>query len=88
MGKKSWATLNQQQKVKVKGQSEFAIPLRVEFTLSDLREVILPKAFDLLQGKKLKLHFLGNIKMKAMGAKFNIPIDHHKKIGLDAGLLN
>ena len=82
------AKVIQKSKVKVKGQQEFSVPLRVELSLDDINNILIPKALELLGGSKLKMHFKGNIEMKVMGAKFNIPIDHRHKFSLDSKLFN
>ena len=75
-------------KVKVKGKQEFSVPLRVELSMDDINNILIPKALELLGGSKLKMHFKGNIEMKVMGAKFNISIDHRHKFSLDSKLFN
>ncbi|MCZ6520589.1 MAG: hypothetical protein O6848_03765 [Bacteroidetes bacterium] len=82
------AKVIQQKKVKIKGQQEFSVPLRVELSLDDINNILIPMALDLLAGSKIKMHFKGNIEMKVMGAKFNVPIDHRHKLSLDSKLFN
>jgi LEA14-like dessication related protein len=79
---KKIASVNKKYDLKIKGKSEFTVPLEVEVKLSDINLDALGAALGFLGNKGQEIHFTGKIKVKVYGVPFTIPVDYveHVKI--------
>lgn len=79
---KKIASVNKKYDLKIKGKSEFTVPLEVEVKLSDINLDALGATFGFLSSNGQEIHFTGKIKVKVYGVPFTIPVDYveHVKI--------
>lgn len=68
--------------IKAVGLEDFTVPIDLKLSLKDLQINSLSSAINMLSGDEKQLHFLGNIKVKAYGINFNVPIDHKEAVKL------
>ena len=69
--------------IKIDKNEHFSVPIEVVFSLSDLNTNVITSAINALLGKKQKLSYKGDIKIKAFGIKINVPIDGTTDFDLD-----
>ncbi|MEM9857269.1 MAG: LEA type 2 family protein [Bacteroidota bacterium] len=72
--------INQALKMKVKGESEFKIPVDATFNVSDIG--LLNGLMSLLGGKKMKVRYVGKVKLRVYGVPVAVPVDYEDEIRL------
>ncbi len=60
--------------LKIPAYDEFTIPIELRLTMR--KEGLLGAVFNLLQGKKYTVHYLGHIRVHVHGVTVKIPIDY------------
>ncbi len=74
---KKVGTLDKQYNQKIDGESDFLIPLEVDF---DPGKGILGSILNIMSKKSLTVKYVGNIKIKALGIGYKIPVEYSEKI--------
>ena len=69
-------TLNQ----KIKGQSEFTVPIEVKLALKELG--LLNTIINIFGGKKNEVRMLGKVRVSVHGFAISVPVDHKEEIKL------
>ena len=72
--------INQALKTKIPGQSEFKVPVDATFDIGDIG--LLNGIMSILGGKKMKVRYVGKIKLKIYGVPVAVPIDYQDEIKL------
>ena len=72
--------INQALKTKIPGQSEFKVPVDATFDIGDIG--LLNGIMSILGGKKMKVRYVGKIKLKIYGVPVAVPIDYEDEIKL------
>ena len=72
--------INQALKMKVKGESEFKIPVDATFNVSDIG--LLNGLMSLLGGKKMQVRYVGKVKLRVYGVPVAVPVDYEDEIRL------
>lgn len=65
---------------KIKGQTEFSVPIEVNLAMKELG--LMDTLISLLGGKKYDLHITGKIRVSVRGFAFNVPVDQREEIKL------
>ncbi len=68
--------------VKVGGEEEFSIPLRMRLDMNKIQDNWLSNLVAILRDKSVELHFTGYIRIKILGVGYNVPVDYTEKIKL------
>ncbi len=74
------ARVDQVEKIKVKGNTRFSIPLVMSVDLNKLNTNFLSQISSILSGKGIELHFVGNVKVSIHGFGYKVPVDHKESI--------
>jgi translation initiation factor IF-1 len=82
MGDKLLAQVSLKNKMKIKKQAPFFIPLKARFRLEDIQQNFLDNLLAIVGVKKLKLHFKGEIKISKFGYSQTVPIDYYQEVKL------
>ncbi len=77
---KEIARVEQIEKIKVKGNTRFSIPLVMSVDLNKLNTNFLSQISSILSGKGIELHFVGNVKVSIHGFGYKVPVDHKESI--------
>ncbi|MGD1958124.1 MAG: LEA type 2 family protein [Fulvivirga sp.] len=72
--------INQALKTKIPGQAEFKVPVDATFDIGDIG--LLNGIMSILGGKKMKVRYVGKIKLKIYGVPVAVPIDYQDEIKL------
>lgn len=71
------AFIDQKLTAHIKGQSEFTVPLELQFKRN---EGLVETIFNMFGGKKHSVRFTGRLRVKVKGFPVNIPIDYKDEI--------
>ncbi len=71
----------QRSSIEISKTSEFTIPIHVNIDSKKIN--LFSNAFDLIQGKKIRIKMIGFCKVKKMGITFTIPINHTQEQSLN-----
>jgi len=71
------AFIDQKLTAQIKGQSQFTVPLELQFKRN---EGLVETIFNLFGGKKHGVRFTGKLRVKVKGFPVNIPIDYKDEI--------
>ena len=79
---KSLARITQVKSFKIEKNAKFSIPINVSFALEDLQNGFLNNLLAIVSGKKLTLHFKGEIKVSTWGFTQTVPVSYYEEIRL------
>ena len=79
---KAVGKVNQTGDIKVPANSEFEVPLVIDFAPQDVYDNLLSGLISFISKGEISVYFQGHIKMKAAGINFKVPIDHRDKVKL------
>ncbi|MCW5909297.1 MAG: LEA type 2 family protein [Chitinophagales bacterium] len=82
LDEKQVGTIGQKTDVLVKRKSDFVIPVGVSINPSAGLLNNLTALFDILRDKEIALTLKGNVKVKALGLTFPIPVQYQQKVKL------
>lgn len=68
--------------IKAEGLQDFTVPIDLQLSLKDLQINSISSALAMLGGDEKELHFTGEIKVKAYGINFKVPIDHIENLSI------
>ena len=77
---KKIGTIEQSLKTKIPALSEFKVPVDAKFDVGDVG--VLNSIISVLGGKKMKVHYQGNIKISIHGVPISVPVDYEDEIKL------
>ncbi len=77
---KAVGKVNQIGDIKVPANSEFDVPLVIDFAPKDVYDNLLSGLMSFIAKGELEVHYEGVIKMKAAGITFKVPIDHRDDV--------
>lgn len=80
MDGKRIGVINQALKTKIPGQAEFKVPVDATFDVGDIG--LLNGLMSILGGKKMKVHYVGKIKLRIYGVPVAVPVDYEDEIKL------
>jgi LEA14-like dessication related protein len=61
--------------IKIERNEYFSVPVEISFSLANLNANVITSAINALLGKKQRLSYKGNIKIRAFGIKIKVPVD-------------
>lgn len=76
------ATITQSEQLKIGKNAEFQIPINIKFAMEDAQEGILNNLLNILAGNKIKLHFLGEIKVSTFIITQTVEVDYYEEVKL------
>ncbi len=76
------ATLRETKAVKASGKKQFVVPFEGKFAMADIQRIIEKDGLAYLLGKKVPMHFRGEIKTSLGGWATRIPVDVKEDINL------
>jgi LEA14-like dessication related protein len=82
MGSKKLAQIDLKEKLKIDNNETFLVPLNAEFAMEDIQQGLLDNLVSILGGKKIKLHFKGEIKVSRWGISQSVPVDYFQEVKL------
>lgn len=77
---KKIGSIKQELKTKIPALSEFKVPVDATFNIGDIG--VLNSLFSVIGGKKMKVHYTGNIKISIHGVPLSVPVDYEDEIRL------
>jgi hypothetical protein len=79
---KSLAKITQAKSFKIEKNAKFTIPINVSFAMEDLQSGFLDNLLTIVSGKKLKIHFKGEIKVSTWGFTQTVPVSYYEEVRL------
>lgn len=79
---KTLAQVDLKEKLKIAKNASFMVPLNAEFKMEDIQQGFLDNLVSILGGKKIKLHFQGEIKVSHWGISQSVPVDYFQEVKL------
>ena len=79
---KSLARITQTKHFKIEKNADFSIPINVSFAMKDLQNGFLNNLLTIVSGKKLMIHFKGEIKVSTWGFTQTVPVSYYEEIRL------
>ena len=76
------AHITQNEKLKIGKNTTFSVPFTASFAMDDLQNGFLDNLINVLSGKKVKLHFKGEIKVSTWGFTQTVPVDFVEEVKL------
>ena len=80
MNNKKVGVIDEVLKTKIPAESEFKVPFGATFNVSDIG--ILNGLMSMLGGKKMKVRYVGKIKLKIYGVPVSVPVDYTDEVKL------
>jgi len=77
---KKVANINEQQSLKIPGNSDFTVPLIIAIGMEEVQKNMLSNLISILGGRSMTLQFKGFIKVSSRGIGKKIPIEYTEKI--------
>jgi len=74
--------VRQRGEVKIRGKQDFAIPISISLPTAKLFNNFLSAMAFAAKKKELDIQYTGNVKLKAYGIPYNIPVEYDGKVGL------
>ena len=78
----SLARISQQEHLVIEENSSFSIPFKASFAMEDIQQGFLDNLLSIVSGKKIKLHFKGEIKISTWGFTQTVPVDYYEEVKL------
>ena len=82
LNEKSLARLTQTEHFKIEKNASFTIPINVSFAMEDIQSGFLENLLTIVSGKKLQLHFKGEIKVSTWGFTQTVPVSYYEEVRL------
>ena len=79
---KSLARITQTKHFKIEKNANFSIPINVSFAMKDLQNGFLDNLLTIVSGKKLMIHFKGEIKVSTWGFTQTVPVSYYEEVRL------
>lgn len=76
------AEITQAEALVVKPKAEFRIPINIRFAMEDVQQGLLSNLVNILSGNKIKLHFVGNIRVGTFIFTQVVPVDYYEEVRL------
>ncbi|MBD0401278.1 LEA type 2 family protein [Flammeovirga sp. EKP202] len=76
-------SVNQNLTSEAKKQSEFSLPLEVQFPPKALFSNLLGGILNMATGEDFEVRYTGYVKTKALGVSFKVPFDQKETLGLN-----
>lgn len=76
------AHISQSEKFTIEKNSSFIIPFDASFAMEDIQDGFFENLISIVSGKKLKLQFVGEIKVSTWGFSQKIPVDYYVEVKL------
>lgn len=67
---------------KIEAQSNFSVPIQLQFALEDAQQGLLHNLLAIVTSDKVKLHFLGEIRVSTWGFSQRVPVDYYEEVRL------
>jgi LEA14-like dessication related protein len=65
---------------KIKSKSDFTVPIEVKFPPDKLYKNLFQGLLGMLTKQEYEVRYVGEVKMKAYGVSFTVPVDEKKKV--------
>ncbi|GAB4341620.1 MAG: hypothetical protein OHK0038_21330 [Flammeovirgaceae bacterium] len=65
---------------KIESKSDFTVPIKVKFPSDKLYKNLFQGLLGMLTKQEYEVRYIGEVKMKAYGISFTVPIDDKKKV--------
>lgn len=82
LDEKTLATITQSESLTIKPQSEFSIPIKIQFAMEDVQQGLLNNLMNILSGNNIKLHFVGDIKVSTFIITQTVDVDYYEEVKL------
>lgn len=79
---KSLARITQTDHFKLEKNAKFTIPINVSFAMADIQNGFLDNLLTIVSGKKLMIHFKGEIKVSTWGFTQTVPVSYYEEVRL------
>ena len=79
---KSLARITQTDHFKIEKNAKFSIPINVSFAMADIQNGFLDNLLTIVSGKKLMIHFKGEIKVSTWGFTQTVPVSYYEEVRL------
>ncbi len=77
------ALIKQRERIGIKGQSEFVIPLKATISVDHFADLALKNMGSIFSGKPLTIELSGELRIKRFGIIQNIPIEYKQEVSPD-----
>lgn len=82
LDEKSLATITQSESLTIEPKAEFTIPINIQFAMEDVQEGLLSNLMNILTGNKIRLHFVGDIKVSTFIFTQTVKVDYYEEVKL------
>lgn len=82
LNNKTLAKISHHENIKIGKQASFSVPFTASFAMEDIQQGFLDNLLTIISGKKLKLHFKGEIKVSTWGFTQTVPVDYYEEVKL------
>jgi hypothetical protein len=79
---KTLAIITQAEPLKINSNSEFKIPIHIQFAMEDVQQGLLNNLMNILSGNYIKLHFVGDIKVSTFIFSQKVEVDYYEEVKL------
>ena len=79
---KTLATISQNIPLQISPKSQFTIPVNIQFAVEDIQDGFLNNLMSILAGNKIKLHFVGDIKVSTFIISQSVKVDYYEEVKL------
>lgn len=76
------STIQEEYDMELDPESDFSVPLEVPVSPNKMKTSLFSSALGILTGKKLRIGYKGNIRLKAYGIPVKVPIDDEQEIDI------
>ena len=76
------ARITQTNSFKIEKESNFTIPIEVQFSMEEVQSSLLSNILNIVRGNKIRLHFKGDIKVSTWGVTQKVPVDYYQEVKL------
>ena len=79
---KNLATITHSKALKIGPETEFSIPITIQFAVEDVQDGLIKNIMNILTDNKIKLHFVGDIKVSTMMVSQKVKVDYYEEVKL------
>jgi len=76
------STIQEEYDMELDPESDFSVPLELPVSPNKMKSSLISSALGILTGKKLKIGYKGDIRLKAYGIPVKVPIDDEQEIDM------
>lgn len=69
--------------LKIDKNEHFSVPVEITFTMADLNANVITSAINAFLGKKQRLGYQGNIRIRAFGVRIKVPVEGATRFDLN-----